>query len=403
MRFPRFPAATVVTALVIVGVLAGTVAVAAFQPHATLNVWDYAMPLLACAALAFRLRFPVAALLVTAVTAGLYYPLAHLDGLIFLAVLLALFTAADLGHLVAAATITVIGLLAIVFGEVRGPTRHLDASQFLLLGGWVFATLAMGAVSRNRRAYLQEAGRRVEEAERTREEEARRRAVEERLRIARELHDTLGHNISMINVQAGAALHRIKDRPEQAEAALRTIKATSKEALRELRATLGVLRQVDEASPTNPGPSLDRIQEVIDRTGLTVRTEIIGEVLPLPAEVDHAAVRIIQESLTNVTRHSGAGAAEIVIRYGDTGITLQIDDHGRDVPGIDDHGRDVPGGEPGTGSPTGTPESRTGHGTGFGITGMRERATVLGGSLEAGPRPGGGFRVSARLPLRGTS
>ncbi|SFK01001.1 Signal transduction histidine kinase [Streptosporangium canum] len=373
----RVPVETAITVLVILTVLAGTVTMAALRPEVTPNVWDYTMPPVACAAAVFRRRFPISALLLAGAAAGFYYPLAHLDGWILLAVLLTLFTAADLGHLAAAATITVAGLLAVTLGEVNSPIRHLDDSQFLLLGGWVFATLAMGGMSRNRRAYLAEAGRRLAEAERTREEEARRRAAEERLRIARELHDTLGHNISMINVQAGAALHRIKDRPGQAETALATIKEASKEALRELRATLGMLRQVDEDSPTGPAPSLARIRELADRSGLAVRIEILGEPRALPAEVDHAAVRIVQEALTNVTRHSGAGAAEVVIQYGDADLSLRIDDHG----------------------PGAWPRSETG----FGIIGMRERATALGGSLEAGDRRTGGFRVSARLPLRGIS
>ncbi|MDP9864756.1 MULTISPECIES: sensor histidine kinase [Streptosporangium] len=392
MGLRRIPIETVVTALVILGVLGGSAVMARLRPEVTPNAWDYAMPLVACAAVAMRRRLPIPALLLAVAAAGLYYPLAHLDGWIFLAVLLTLFTAADLGHLAAAATITLMSLLAVVLGEANSPIRHLDDSQFLLLGGWVLATLAMGGVSRNRRAYLTEARRRVAEAERTREEEARRRTAEERLRIAREIHDTLGHNLSMINVQAGAALHRIGQRPEQAEAALTAIKEASKEALRELRATLGVLRLVDEDSPTSPAPSLARIRELADRTGLAVRIEVLGELRPLPAEVDHAAVRIVQESLTNVTRHAGAGAAEITVRYGGADLTLRIDDHGRDA---------------GDGGPGGAPEpgdgDRSRPGSGFGIVGMRERAAALGGSLEAGPRPGGGFRVSARLPLRGTS
>ncbi|WP_433246308.1 sensor histidine kinase [Streptosporangium sp. CA-135522] len=403
-RSRRVPAETLVTAVVIIGMLAGNVTMAVLRPEVTLNVWDYTMPPLACAGAALRRRLPVPALILAVAAAGLYYPLARMDGLVFLPVLLTLFTAADLGHLAAAATVTVVSLLAITLSELSSPIRHLDDSQFLLLGGWVLATLAMGGVSRNRRAYLAEAGRRLEEAERTREEEARRRAVEERLRIARELHDTLGHNISMINVQAGAALHRIQDRPEQAEAALATIKETSKEVLRELRATLGVLRQVDEESPTGPAPSLTRIRELTDRSGLTVRTELLGEARALPAEVDHAAVRIIQEALTNVTRHSGTGAADLVVRYGEADLVLQIDDHGPDDTAGEPDATPSGTPKPGTGAgPASGVGPASGPGTGFGIIGMRERAVALGGFLEAGPRPGGGFRVRARLPLRGTS
>nr|BFE83898.1 sensor histidine kinase [Planobispora longispora] len=390
----RLPLSSLATGLVILGVLGGTVVTAAFRSGVTPNVWDYVLPLLVCAALLVRHRFPVEVLVVVTVAGAVYYPVARLDGTLYLALLLALFTAADLDHLGAAVTVTVLSLLGVLLGELNSPVQHLDVSQLLLLGGWTVATVAMGGVTRNRRAYLREAERRVAEAEHGREEEARRRAAEERLRIARELHDVLGHNISMINVQAGAALHRIKDRPGQAEPALAAIKEVSRQTLRELRTTLGVLRQVDEDAPTAPAPSLSRLRELTGGSGLAVRTEVLGEPLDLPAEIDHAAARIIQESLTNVVRHSGTSAAEISVRYGAAELTVRVDDDGTD--GGPDDGDD-PGGGPDDGEAGAAAETA---GRGFGITGMRERAVALGGTLEAGPRPGGGFRVLARIPLR---
>ena len=213
-----------------------------------------------------------------------------------------------------------------------------------------------------------------------REEESRRRASEERLRIARELHDALGHHISLINVQAGVALHLMDERPEQARTALSAIKQASKEALTELRSVLDVLRQVDEQAPRTPTPTLARLEELISQSvaaGLDVRAETQGEVRPLPFGVDVAAYRIVQEALTNVARHAGPAAATVRIAYGERDVTVQVEDDGRGPPS---HGSS---------------------GSGKGLLGMRERVATLGGELEAGPRPDGGFRVRARLPLEG--
>src|SRR6266545_1197202 len=221
------------------------------------------------------------------------------------------------------------------------------------------------------------------EAQRMHAEEARRRASEERLRIARELHDVLAHNISLINVQAGVALHLIDEQPEQARTALAAIKQASKEALGELRSVLSVLRQADDAPPPRaPAPSVARLDGLVSRAsaaGLKVRTEVSGTPRTLPAGVDQAAFRIVQEALTNVARHAGAATATIRIGYGEQDLTVQVDDNGK-----------------GTGQPSTM-------GGGNGIPGMRERASALGGELDAGPRPGGGYRVLARLPLNGAN
>ncbi|MGH9000260.1 MAG: sensor histidine kinase, partial [Acidimicrobiia bacterium] len=216
------------------------------------------------------------------------------------------------------------------------------------------------------------------DAERTRAEEERRRAGEERMRIARELHDVLAHNISLINVQAGVALHLMDDKPEQARTALAAIKEASGDALREVRSVLGMLRSVDEAAPRHPAPSLSRLGSLVSRAeaaGLRVRVEAEGEARPLPTGLDLAAFRIVQEALTNVARHAGAAGATVRVGYGTDALAIEVEDDGR-----------------GQGPPT----SR---GTGSGIAGMRQRAAALGGTLEAGPRPEGGFRVRAHLPL----
>ncbi|MEU7894326.1 sensor histidine kinase [Nonomuraea sp. NPDC049152] len=359
-----------VTIGVIAVILLGTVATALFKSGVSPDALDIALPLVACGALLLRQRHPVAVLLVVTIATAVYYPSSRLDGPMVLAIMLALYTAADLGHLVAACTVAAVSLLGMGVGETRG-VRHVDDSLFLMITGWMVAAVAAGGVTRNRRAYLQEAEKRAAEAEHSKEEEAKRRETEERLRIARELHDVLGHNISLINVQAGAALHGIRKRPEGAEEALRAIKETSKETLRELRTTLGVLRQVDEDAPTAPTAGLRQLGELVGRTGLDVSTELsYGDP---PVEVDLAAARIVSEALTNVSRHSSAGSARLTITEKSGKMVITVEDDGPSVV-------------------------FTG-GSGYGVQGMKERASALGGTLEAGPRPEGGYRVVAELPL----
>ncbi|MFE0516827.1 sensor histidine kinase, partial [Streptomyces sp. NPDC058964] len=204
----------------------------------------------------------------------------------------------------------------------------------------------------------------------------RRRADEERLRIARELHDVLAHSISVINVQAGVGLALLDTDPEQARTALTTIKAASKEALGEVRQVLDTLR-APGAAPRAPAPGLDRLPELVEQAagaGLTVDVE--GAPPSLPPGAGLAAFRIVQEALTNVVRHSGSRHARVCFEDDDGGaLRLRIDDDG-----------------PANGAEAG--------GSGNGLAGMRERAAALGGTIEAGPRPDGGFRVLAVLPSK---
>ncbi len=301
-------------------------------------------------------------------------------GFYTIALAIELWTAADDGRrwlAVAGAGTAVGGTLGI--GVLLGRGHVVDGTNALWFGGWLVASLVLGEVTRSRRAYLREVERRAIEAERTREEEARRRAGEERIRIARELHDVLAHRISSITVQAGVGLHLLDREPEQARAALVAINEASRQALRELRSTLGVLRQVDEPEPRAPSPGLSQLAELIadvGRAGLAVRIEVQGAPRDLPSGVDLAAYRIIQESLTNVIRHARAATARVAIAYRRADVVIQV---------VDD----------GVGESAGPRE----RGGGNGIVGMRERASALGGELEAGPGPAGGFRVRARLPL----
>ncbi|MFD0541283.1 histidine kinase dimerization/phosphoacceptor domain-containing protein [Actinomadura luteofluorescens] len=225
-------------------------------------LYSWALLVVACGALYFRRSHPVAVAAVTLAACAVYYPVTEPDGPAVLTFVVALYTAAAEGHLTAAVVLVGIAVAGTVVGDRRDDVNHLaDAAGFLLIG-WFVAVVAIGGVVRNRRAYLREAQERARVAERGREAEARRRAIEERLRIARELHDVLGHNISLINVQATAALHGLRREPQRAEDALTAIKQASKDVLREMRATLGVLRQVDEAAPVAPAPGLARLDEL---------------------------------------------------------------------------------------------------------------------------------------------
>jgi signal transduction histidine kinase len=255
------------------------------------------------------------------------------------------------------------------------PFGQISGGGFYLIPGLIVGALLAGIAVANRRAYVASIQDRAQE-------DARRQVVEERLRIARELHDAIGHHLSLINVQSGVALHLGDQLPEQARDSFSAIKQASKEALSELRSVLSVLRQEDDPAPRSPTPALARLDDLVSQAaaaGLTVRTEIDGPARPLPFSVDAAAYRIVQEALTNVTRHAGQATAVVLVSYTEQDLTVQVDDDGSGPP----------------------PDPHAGNGKG--IVGMRERAAALGGELQAGPRPGRGFRVRAHLPLDGAS
>jgi signal transduction histidine kinase len=254
--------------------------------------------------------------------------------------------------------------------------------------GWVVSAGVMAVAFRMWRMNLREAEQRAEEAERTRDEVARRRAAEERLRIARELHDSLTHSISVIQVQAGVAVHLARKRGEEVPPALLAIQEASTDATRELRSTLGVLRDRDgrDADGDGDGASgLGQLDSLVGRAraaGLPVTVTVSGAERALPPEVDQAAYRIVQEALTNVSRHAGRACASVHLRYTPDALSVQVDDDG-------------------TGA--GTSSGPRPAGPGLGLIGMRERVTALGGRLHAGPRDGGGFQVRAVFPARAPS
>jgi signal transduction histidine kinase len=239
----------------------------------------------------------------------------------------------------------------------------------------------LGDGARRRQEAVVTAQQRAAELERAREELARRAVTEERLRIARELHDVVAHSMSIIAVQSGVGVHVLDSRPEEARKALVAVEATSRQALVEMRRLLGVLRQ--EAEPRGslaPAPGLAEVEALaveVARAGVRVEVRIEGTPTQLPAGLDLSAYRIVQEALTNVVRHAGPATARVAVRYAPGQVAVEVVDDGR---GADDQG-----------------------GGGHGIAGMRERAALYGGTLEAGPLPGGGFRVAASLPVEGLS
>jgi signal transduction histidine kinase len=342
-----------------------------------LDIPGYALLVAGPLVLFARRRAPVAALAVALTALDCYVLLGYVLGPVFLSAAVAIVSTVIAGRRVAAWGVTgaayaVLNLVGFFtpFGAFR--MRGWSVGHALAALTWLLLILTAAELIRIRRE-------RTAEARRSRAEEERRRASEERLRIARELHDVLAHNISMINVQAGVALHLMDERPEQARTALTAIKEASREALAEVRSVLGVLRHVDESAPRSPTPGLARVADLVSRAraaGIQVRTRTEGDPRPLPAGVDLAAFRIIQEALTNVTRHAGPGvSATVRIAYGDGELLVEIADDGRGVPG------DLPGGG------------------GNGLAGMRERVTALGGDLHAGPRlDAAGFHVRASLP-----
>jgi signal transduction histidine kinase len=322
-----------------------------------------------------RRRYPVAVLAV-ALAATLWAEAVSRNGVWF-ALVAAFFNAVMARRRAAAIASLVIGFAVSVWPPwLIG--RHGHTSVAAALGTAVLLIVLLSAAE-----LIRIRGQRAAALQRSREEELRRRASEERMRMARDLHDVVAHNISVINVQANTALHLMDRQPERAHSALTTINEVSKQALVELRSVLGVLRDADESAPRSPSPSLSRLGDLADRAsaaGLAVRIEQADRPVPLPADVDLAAYRIIQEALTNTARHSGGTKATVRVRDDDGTLVIEVDDDGVARPASRPPGR--------------------GNGPGHGIAGMTERATALGGTLQAGPRPEGGFGVRARLPVR---
>ena len=254
-----------------------------------------------------------------------------------------------------------------------------DTSRLATVAAAPVVAAVVGRSTRHRRAYLTIMEERARRAEESRDEEARRRVAGERLRIARELHDLVAHQITLANAQATVAAHLFDTRPEQTRTSLDELVGTTRHALDELRATVGLLRQPDDTSAlTDPAPGLSQVPTLLRtfrRAGLAVSMHEDGTARPLPPAMDLTAYRVIQEALTNVTKHAATGSAEVRLGWNRDHVTITVTDDGEGAR---------------------KPQERP---PGYGLIGMRERATAVGGTLTAGVRPQGGFVVSAHLPL----
>ncbi|WP_329401033.1 sensor histidine kinase [Streptomyces melanogenes] len=314
------------------------------------------------------------------------------------AMLVAIYTAAAVGERWASRFALVGSLLAAVIAMVRWPDYSDNGdSNGTSPGQTVFFVVVMtvpfilawvlGDSMRTRRAYFAQLEERAARLEKEREAQAKVAVAAERARIARELHDVVAHNVSVMVVQADGAAYVMESAPDQAKIALETISMTGRQALAEMRRLLGVLRTGEhrEAGEYVPQPDVEQIEELVEQVrtaGLTVDFKIEGTPRPLPSGVELTAYRIVQEALTNTRKHGGPEAgASVRLVYFDDGLGLLVEDDGRGAAHemYEDGGAD---------------------GQGHGLIGMRERVGMVGGTLDAGPRPGGGFRISALLPLK---
>jgi signal transduction histidine kinase len=347
-------------------------------PRGTLAL-GYGLALLHTLPLAARRRFP-GAVLALGVASGLAVAALGVPPVVLgPAILVAVYSVAAYGSgwvPLAGLAAAELGAAAVQLtpGRVQGLTVVVNG---LVIGAsWLLGHFV--GVGRANTARLEQTA----ELERARAELARRAVIEERLRLARELHDVVAHAISVIAVQSGVGAHVAQTQPEEAAKALAAIEATSRAALTELRRLLGVLRQEGEPqgslAPVPGLADLDALLAEVAKAGLGVRVRVEGTPSPLPAGVDLSAYRIVQEALTNVVKHAGPARAQVTIGYRDQEVTVEVTDDGRGVA-----------------APTGDGPARVGHG----LIGMRERVAAFGGDLKVGPRPGGGFRVAARLPL----
>ncbi|WP_116999621.1 sensor histidine kinase [Desertimonas flava] len=378
-----------VAVAVVVALLSLAAAALAETSVRDMNWIGRALLIVGSAALVARRQAPVVVLVITAACVLTYQALGYPGLLTTLPVLVSVYTAVLAGKWKVTFGVMIVGLLAV--GCVVNTVPSLDRSMRILaeakflMVGWMVAGGAMAQVSRQRQEYIREVEQRAYDAERTREELARRRASEERLRIARDLHDSLTHSISIVKVQAGVAVHLARKHGEEVPPALLAIEEASAEAIRELRATLTVLRRPpaenDDVGDARNGSGLDRLPHLVERArsaGLPAQVTVTGQERPLPVGVSEAAYRVVQESLTNVSRHAGSATATVRLHYGSDEFVVEVDDDGRGCA----RGTLIPG---------------------VGLIGMRERVAGFGGRLTAGPQPSGGFAVHATFPLAGTA
>jgi signal transduction histidine kinase len=329
----------------------------------------------------FRRRFPFGAPAAVGVAAVLTSfvdeRLVPFDFVIFLAGCAAVFLVGLLRvrTRAVAGLVVAVGVAALVV--YRDPLSNLDAFIVTSIIFGIIWTIAFAVGRKFEEA--DEATERAARAEREREERALAAVTEERARIARELHDVVGHSVSVMTVQASAVRRLLRPEQEREREALLVVERTGREALAEMRRMVGVLRRPEEAPALAPQPSLEHLNKLVDQAreaGLPVELRVEGDPQPLPAGVDLTAYRLVQEGLTNAIKHARAERAEVLVRYGAGDIEVTVSDDGQGVG--------------------------SGDGGGHGLVGMRERVAVYGGVLEAGVRPEGGYRLRARLPVAPT-
>jgi signal transduction histidine kinase len=371
-----------VSAVVVVAVVAVFTAsdIAVNDPEYRQDDWfSWLLLGISLLALLWRRRYPVPVALVTGAACAGWALYGHIGELLNLPVIVALYTVARHGDrrrtvVTGAVAAAVSGAVALEVGRDVVNPQGMPLLEMI----WPLLPLLLGEVVRTRGELLREYAERAARAEADREREAARRVRAERARIARELHDIVAHTVSGMTVQAGLALDALDRKPEVAREAMRQVRASGKEAVRELRTTLAVLRE--EPGSTAPAPQLAQLEELAERATadgvrVSLHREPPGALPAVPAAVQLAAYRIVQEALTNVVRHSGARHAAVSVTAARGRLLVEVVDDG------------PPHDPPGAG--------------GFGLIGMRERAAAVGGELEYGPRSAGGFRVRAALPAAG--
>ncbi|MEU4150982.1 sensor histidine kinase [Streptomyces sp. NPDC026659] len=351
----------------------------------------WAVSVVLCAVLALRRRLPEMMLLVVLATGVVQLILDVQPVAADFAMLVITYTVAATGARWASRLALAGSLVAASLAQVRWPNEHTSGLGQVALA--VFQTVpfalawVLGDSMRTRRAYFAQLEERAARLEKEREAQSKVAVAAERARIARELHDVVAHNVSVMVVQADGAAYVLDAAPDQAKKALETISSTGRQALAEMRRLLGVLRtgEHQESGEYVPQPDVGQIDDLVEQcrsAGLPVDFRIEGTPRPLPSGVELTAYRIVQEALTNTRKHGGPEAgASVRLVYFDDGLGLLVEDDGKGAP----HELYEEGGA---------------DGQGHGLIGMRERIGMVGGTLDAGPRPGGGFRISALLPLK---